>query len=263
MGRSEVTDHRTKVAEKKRMLMRAKLLDAAMRVYAEHTGPAPVIDDVIREAKVSRGTFYNYFDSLDQVLAAIGQELSNQMTTDILPVYDVLKEPWQRFSVGFRLFQVRALLDRKWAGFVTRAEAWPQNMLVAKYMSGDLENGKAAGQFKFDRVETATHFLLGASAHCIQAIRQGMGEPNAFMDASVRMALASLGCSPDVCERGVTFSLTYLQSWASGELSASRPLWALNMNSKDGRIFLSYSPKTAQSSPDGRRHHPPKLTAPN
>jgi AcrR family transcriptional regulator len=251
IGRSGVSDHRTKVAEKKRMLMRAKLLDAAMRVYAEHTGPAPVIDDVIREAKVSRGTFYNYFDSLDQVLAAIGQELSNQMTTDILPVYDVLQEPWQRFSVGFRLFQVRALLDRKWAGFVTRADAWPHNTLVARYMSGDLEKGKATGQFNFDRVDTATNFLLGASAHCIQAIRQSVGEPNAYMDASVRMALASLGCSPEICERGVTFSLTYLQSWASGELSASRPLWALNMNSKDGRLFLSYSPGTAKSSPGG------------
>jgi AcrR family transcriptional regulator len=246
-----VIDHRTKVAEKKRMLMRTKLLDAAMRVYGERTGPAPVIDDVIREAKVSRGTFYNYFDSLDQVLAAIAQELSNQMTTDILPVYDVLKEPWQRFSIGFRLFQVRALLDRKWAGYVTRADAWPHNTLVARYMTEDLENGKTAGQFKFDRVDAASNFLLGASAHCIQAIRQGVDDPNAYMDASVRMALAGLGCAADVIERGVSFSLTYLQSWASGELSASKPLWALNMNSKDGRLFLSYSPATVQSSSDG------------
>ena len=83
------------------MLMRTKLLDAAMRVANEHRGSA-VIDDVIREAKVSRGTFYNYFDSLDDVLVAIGQELSNQMTTDILPIYDVLTEPWQRVAVGFQ-----------------------------------------------------------------------------------------------------------------------------------------------------------------
>src|SRR6266853_2600740 len=95
----EHTDHRSKVAEKKRTLMRRKLLEATMRVMANHAGMTPVIDDVIREAKVSRGTFYNYFDSLDEVLVAIGQELTDQMTTDILPVYDVLTEPWERVAV--------------------------------------------------------------------------------------------------------------------------------------------------------------------
>ncbi|WGS55142.1 TetR/AcrR family transcriptional regulator (plasmid) [Paraburkholderia sp. D15] len=235
-------DHRTKVAEKKRVLMRARLLDAAMRVFAEHSGPPPVIDDVIREAKVSRGTFYKYFDSLEQVLVAIGQELSNQMTTDIMPVYGVLSEPWQRAAVGFRLFLVRALLDRKWAGFVSRVDVWPHHTLVAQNMAADLERGKAAGQFSFDRVEVATDFLMGASAHGIQTIRQGVADPNAYMDASVRMALASLGCKKKICDEGVAFSYSYLKAWACGDLTANKPLWALNMNSKDGRLFLSHEP---------------------
>lgn len=233
-------DHRSKVAEKKRILMRAKLLDAAMRVYADHPGPSPVIDDVIREAQVSRGTFYKYFDSLEQVLVAIGQELSNQMTTDIMPVYGVLTEPWQRVAVGFRLFLVRALLDRKWAGFVSRVDVWPHHSLVAQNMASDLERGRVAGQFSFENVDVATDFLMGASAHGIQTIRQGVPDPNAYMDASVRMGLASLGCARSICDEGVAFSCAYLKSWASGDLTASRPLWALNMNSKDGRLFLAH-----------------------
>jgi|GEM_PF-1696495 len=237
-----MVDHRSKVAEKKRLLMRAKLLDAAMRVYAEHVGSVPVIDDVIREAKVSRGTFYKYFDSLEQVLVALGQELSNQMTSDILPVYDVLTEPWQRAAVGFRVFLVRALLDRKWAGFVTRVDVWPHHTLVARYMAADLEKGKALGQFTFDLVDVATDFLMGASAHAIQAIRQGVPDPNRYMDGSVRMALSSLGCNQQTCEQGAAFSYSYLKSWARGELAAGRPFWAMNMNSKDGRLFLSHVP---------------------
>ncbi len=233
-----MADHRTIVAEKKRVLMRTKLLDAAMRVFANRVGPTPVIDDVIREAKVSRGTFYNYFASIDEVLAAIGQAFSNEMTTDILPVYDVLTEPWQRAAVGFRLFLVRALLDRKWAGFVVRVDAWPHNSLVATYMSADLEHGRTQGQFAFDDVHVAADFLMGASIHCIQSIRQGVSDPNAYMDASVRMALASLGCSVTLQEQGTAFSASYLRAWASGELGASKPLWALNMNSKNGQTFL-------------------------
>ncbi|WP_250517895.1 TetR/AcrR family transcriptional regulator [Caballeronia sp. INDeC2] len=233
-------DHRSKVAEKKRLLMRTKLIDAATRVFADHAGH-PVIDDVIREARVSRGTFYNYFDSLDQVLAAIGQEFSNQMITDILPAYDVLTHPWQRASVGFRVFLVRALLDRKWAGFMTLPDAWPHHTLLTTYMAADLEAGKRAGIFQFDDVDAAADFLMGATARAIQSIRQGLSDPNAYINAYTRMALASLGCQRELCDEGARFSLAYLQDWASGRLSAAKPLWALNMNSKEGQSFLGYS----------------------
>lgn len=252
----KMVDHRSRVAEKKRVLMRTKLLDATMRVMADHPGPPPVIDDVIREAGVSRGTFYNYFDTLDEVLVAIGQELSNQMTTDILPVYDVLTEAWQRLSVGFRLFLVRAMLDRKWAGFVTRVDVWPHNTLVAKYMSADLELGLASGQFSFEAVDCVTDFLMGASAHGIQAIRQGVKDPNAYVDSYVRMALTCVGCSRELCDEGVTFSGAYLRSWAQGELTASKPLWALNMNSRDGQLFLGGTSPATRAKP-GRQAKSP------
>lgn len=231
-------DHRSKIAEKKRLLMRARLIDAAGRVFAEQTGPMPVIDDVIREAKVSRGTFYNYFDSLEQVLAAIGQEFSNQMISDILPVYDVLTQPWQRASVGFRVYLVRALLDRKWAGFMGRPDAWSHHTLVARYMAGDLEKGRACGQFVFDDIDAAADFLMGATVQAIHSIRRGLDDPNAYMNACTSMALASLGCKRKLCEEGATFSLAYLQDWASGRLSATKPLWAINMNSREGQQFL-------------------------
>lgn len=240
-----VADHRPRMAEKKRLLMRTKLLDAAMRVFAEHNGgPQPVIDDVIREAKVSRGTFYRYFDSLEQVLVTLGQELSNQMTTDILPAYDVLDEPWQRVAVGFRLFLLRAVLDRKWAGFVIRADAWPHHALVAEYMARDLQAGKAAGQLDYDRLDATTDFLMGASAHAIQAILQGVGTPYEYIDACVHMAMTSLGCDRETCDRGEAFSVQYLQSWIAGEMGAVRPVWALNLGSKEVREFLAYRPRT-------------------
>jgi AcrR family transcriptional regulator len=220
--------------------MRTRLLDAAMRVCVRRGGPRPVIDDVIREAKVSRATFYNHFTSLDEVMAAIGEELSNQMTTDILPLYSELVEPWERVSVGCRLFLLRALLDQTWAAYVTRVDAWPQNTLVARYMTLDLRNGKAAGQFHYERIDAASDFLRGATAHCIQAIMEGVDDPNPYMDASVRMAFACLGCSVGLRERAVTFSLDYLQAWAVGTSGTQKPKWIDKINTEDGQRFLSY-----------------------
>ncbi|AUT63150.1 TetR/AcrR family transcriptional regulator [Paraburkholderia terrae] len=211
-----------------------------MRVSVRRGGPRPVIDDVIREAKVSRTTFYNHFTSLDEVMAAIGEELSNQMTTDILPLYSVLEEPWQRISAGFRLFLLRALLDQTWAAYVTRVDAWPHDTLVARYMALDLRNGKALGQFRYERIDAVSDFLSGATAHCIQAVMEGVDDPNPYMDASVRMAFAGLGCSVGLSEKAVAFSLDYLQAWAAGTTGTHKPKWIEKINTEDGQRFLSY-----------------------
>ena len=116
--------------------------------------------------------------------------------------------------------------------------AWAEDSLVAKFMSRDLEKGRAAGQFYFDDVEVAAHFLKGASAHGIQALRAGVDNPVRYIDFSVRMALASLGCERERCDEGVAFSASYLRAWLGGQLTAIRPLWALNINSKEGQAFL-------------------------
>ncbi|MFM0221933.1 TetR/AcrR family transcriptional regulator [Paraburkholderia dipogonis] len=235
-------DHLTRTSGRKRVLMRTKLLDAAMSLLVKRGGPRPVIDDVIREAKVSRGTFYNHFNSLDEVMAAIGEEISNQMTAEILPLYSALVEPWQRVSVGFRLFLLRALLDQTWAAYVTRVDAWPHNALVARYRALDLQNGKASGQFHYGRIDAVSDFLRGASAHCIQTIMEGVDHPNSYMDASVRMTLIGLGCTAELCEKGVTFSLDCLQAWASGTGGISKPKWIDKIDTEDGRVFMSYQP---------------------
>jgi AcrR family transcriptional regulator len=220
-------DHRVDVAELKRKKMRALLIEATLRVHADYRGRPPVIEDVINEAQVSRGSFYKYFNSVDEAVGAVGHELSDQMTTDILPIYDVLKQPWQRFAVGFRVFLVRAMLDPAWAGFVTRMEAWSHDSLVAKYMSQDLKDGLKARQFSFVNLACTTDLLMGASAAGIQALRRGVDDPQLYIDAAVSLGLRALGCDDIRSREGVAFSALHLQRWLTGELGVAIPRWAL------------------------------------
>ena len=205
-------DHRPEVAEKRRALMRARILEATARAFTERVSAFPGIEDVAREAGVSRGTFYRYFDTLDAAVVAAGIAMSDGLMTDILPVYDFLKEPWQRFSVGFRLYLVRSLLDPKHTEFLIRMDVWPHGSLVDKYMSGDLAMGRDCGQFEVENIEAATDFLKGASAGTIQAVRRGVPEPERYIDAAVHMGLRSLGCSLALCEKGVDFSRAHVAS---------------------------------------------------
>ena len=107
-------------------------------------------------------------------------------------------------------------------------------------MALDLRNGKEAGQFEYERIDAAGDFLSGATAHCIQAILEGVDDPNAYMDACVRMALIGVGCPVKLSDSAVTFSLDYLQAWSADTGGKHKPKWIERIITEDGQRFLSY-----------------------
>jgi len=216
--RKPPVDHRVEVAARKRALTRTRILDATIQVVASAGHQHPVIEDVVKAAGVSRGSFYLHFQSLEEALRAVAELQSDQFTRDILPVYDVLKEPWQRFSVGFRIFLKRAQADRIWASFVTRSHAMSAKLLVGTYMREDLRRGLELGQFSFSDIEVTVDFMLGASAAGIYTLSAGVDDPNDYIEHSVRMALTGLGCSSSLRERAVKFSRTHLHGWKMGNV---------------------------------------------
>lgn len=217
-------DHRVLTAQKKREEMHARILDATIQVFAHIRDDAPVIEDVVREARISRGTFYKHFDSLDQALIAAGGEAHERMMRDILPLYDFLKEPWQRVAVGFRVFMVRAWQDPKWAFFVTRLDTWQYNSRLGEAISGDLRLGRDQGCFTVDDVTVATEFLMGASASAIHAFQRGVEDPQGYMEASMRMLFRSLSTDAELAERAIAFARGHMAEWERGERRAWQAL---------------------------------------
>lgn len=209
-------DHRIQTAQRRREQMRRRIVEATTAVFSRRSGDAPVIEDVVREAGISRGAFYTYFKSLDEALLAASIEANERMIADILPLYDFLKEPWQRTSVGFRVFMVRGWQDPRWATFVSRMDAWPRHAQIAIHMSQDFLRGRALGQFRFDDVAMANDFIMGASAGCVQAMAKGVADPDVYMDGAVRMLMSGLGAEPALQERAVAFSRTHLSEWTHG-----------------------------------------------
>src|SRR5260221_14488579 len=69
-------------------VQRAKLLDGMVRAVAEKGFAAATVSDAVRLARVSRGTFYELFESKDACLAAayrLGCEVLEQRVADAVP----------------------------------------------------------------------------------------------------------------------------------------------------------------------------------
>src|SRR6478736_1739471 len=56
-----------------------KLLDAGMRVFAERGFQAARVDDIVRAARTSHGTFYLYFANKEDLLRALAVECAHEM----------------------------------------------------------------------------------------------------------------------------------------------------------------------------------------
>lgn len=57
-----------------------RLLDAGIEVFAKRGFHAARVDDVVKAARTSHGTFYLYFSSKEDLFRALAQEVSDAMT---------------------------------------------------------------------------------------------------------------------------------------------------------------------------------------
>jgi AcrR family transcriptional regulator len=61
--------------EKRKALTREKILNAARAVFAQKGYGSTSIADIVKKSKLARGTFYLHFQSVEQVLNALLQEV--------------------------------------------------------------------------------------------------------------------------------------------------------------------------------------------
>ena len=162
-------DHRVRVAREKRKRMRAHLLQSVFAVCSVETMREPaVIDDVVRHAEVSRGTFYKYFSSMEEAVAELGLELADEMTAGIASVYDVLEDPVMRTATGFQMFLCRAMIDPAWGALIAHIGLLSGDSLFTSKIQDDIRLGLSTGDYALSSVEVGTDLLMGAK---IEAIR--------------------------------------------------------------------------------------------
>jgi len=212
-------DHRVRVARERRERMRAALLQSVLDVCSTLSPNGVVsIDDVIRHANVARGTFYNYFTSMDEAIAELGLQMADEMTASILPVYDVLESPIMRTASGFQLFLVRGMLQPRWAGFVARLGLLRGNNLFISKVHSDIELGTRTGDYAIASVEMAGDLLMGAKTEALLRIIKTGGSLD-YISGTAALVLRAFGVLPDQATLVAQSALSRLLDEAPGTVS--------------------------------------------
>lgn len=184
------TDHRTRVGKERSARTEERIVSAALKVFAEQGPDAPVIDDFVRVAGVSRGTFYNHFKSVEELLHATSAWTTRELVETIEAAMADIDDPLLRLGVGFRLFFKRAQRDPVWCRFVARV--WKLGGL--ELPTRDLEAALRLGHVRVPSRAAANDMLYGGLREALLRIGEGR-VPAAFGDQMVEICLQALGAS--------------------------------------------------------------------
>ncbi|NGZ88360.1 TetR/AcrR family transcriptional regulator [Duganella aceris] len=167
-----VANHQKRVGIERRERTRALLIRSAVDVFARLGPDAPVIDDFIAAAGVARGTFYNYFKTTHELLAAVTEELSEEVLGVVDPQVLTCDDPARRICMGIRLYVHCAIRYPAWGAFLTRigpAHA-VRGKRLDRFLLRDLELGFAAGRFSAGCVLVARDMLIGSMFFGIETL---------------------------------------------------------------------------------------------
>ncbi len=181
-------DHRTRVGQERSARTETRILEAAMRVFADMVPDAPKIDDFVQAAGVSRGTFYNYFESVEELLAATSEWTTRELIESVERALEGLEGPALRFGVGLRLFLARAQTDPIWCRFVARV--WKVGGL--ELPTRDLDQGARLGAFRTPYPAAARDLLFGGLREALLRIGTELTPP-AYADQMAELCLRVLG----------------------------------------------------------------------
>jgi AcrR family transcriptional regulator len=185
---------RASIGLEKRERTRSSLIAAAYRVFARKEADAVTIDEIIAEAAVARGTFYNYFQTREEVLTAVAAALSDEMNHSIWAQSAEIEDPAERMAIAMRQFLHQAMRDSTWGWVIVRfgLVAAPLSETIKMGVTTDLEAGMRLGRFQVDNKQAAIDLILGTGLMAMRTILGGHSEPD-YPEQIAELILKTLG----------------------------------------------------------------------
>lgn len=175
---------------RKKERTRRQLIAAGLRVLAEK-GQGLTVSDVVAEAEVSNGTFYNYFVDRDELVEALAEH--SALSLAAAAAREGIEDPARRFAAATTRVLLRACEDETWARVVLRLVSRPGSGIdLSRYLREDLAEGFAHGRFDVGPDDATLDQVSGLIVMTIRRIVEGNAAPDTLQQA-VQHGLRALG----------------------------------------------------------------------
>jgi len=187
-------ERRAEIGREKRARTKAQLIAAAKTLFAKRPWESVTIDEVVQEAGVAKGTFYGHFNDLDELVAAVADELLAAFDELIQLQRLSISDPLVRIAFGCDAFLRQCVADRSWAALATRMAR--SHREVGRVLKGRLSEDVRLALDKAPNEglprELAVEVVLGVILQVAAAIGEGQFDDRDRPQV-VRCALAAIG----------------------------------------------------------------------
>jgi AcrR family transcriptional regulator len=202
--------------DRRKARTRQALIDAAVRLIAEGRGDRASIAEITEEADIGFGSFYNHFDSKDQLFQTAAEEVLERWGRMIDRAGVGLTDPAELFAVGTRISGRLGWTHPDIAGFLTGTGLGALDMPtgLAPRALRDIQAGQAGGRFSVLDAEIALSAVAGG---LIGLLRMCQRHPDRVTEATVdqlaEAELRLLGVPADEAARLVALPLPDTGAW--------------------------------------------------
>ncbi len=162
-------DRRVQLGEQRRARTRARIITAAFDLYGTDQGSQLRVEDVARQAGVTRATFYGYFTNLHELREAVAFELTHEIFARVVKTHQQLDDPAVQIACAIRFYLGKAKSDRQWAQSVVNisASGKPFGAETFHRAEENVQLGLDAGRFKLWNSTLGRDIVLGT---CLAAM---------------------------------------------------------------------------------------------
>lgn len=192
-------ERRAEIGRERKARTRAHVLAITFDIYGREDGLHCRVEEVCAAAGITRQTFYNHFNGMDDLRDALTWEVAHDFLGAVTRALDTMPDAAQRMAAAIRYYLERGRTDPLWAwsivnlsagGVVFGAETFAQARRT-------VIEGMASGVFTVSDERIGRDLVLGAT---LSALYTQLRDTTAddYPSQVAHAVLVGLGCSPDV-----------------------------------------------------------------
>jgi AcrR family transcriptional regulator len=177
--------------------MRNHLMETVLILAVRNGSARPTIEEVLAESGASRGTFYKYFDSVPDLMNALGAAVAQDLSGVLDPLVTQTPDPAARLSGGLRI-SLRLAGKHPAMGNLLVQSGWPnvdKSHPVFAALTRDIESGIRQGRFSKVSLPVALNLVAGCMVGGIHSM--GIGASKSYPDEAAFCMLRGLGVEAD------------------------------------------------------------------
>jgi AcrR family transcriptional regulator len=170
--------------DRRKARTRQALIDAAVRLIAEGRGDRASIAEITETADIGFGSFYNHFDSKEQLFRTAAEEVLERWGQMIDRASAGVTDPAELFAVGLRITGRLGWTHPDIAAFLTGAglDVLDSSHGLAPRALRDIQTGQAASRFDVPNAEIALSAVAGG---LLGLLRMSQRHPHRVTEATV------------------------------------------------------------------------------